>query len=483
MQNLIKIQEDLKNVPLQAVMSYVDGRNPMVPPYLALTELNRRKQVQQSAAAQQQPQGTIKDQIQQQTGLMALQAGRQQAAQQNMAQNMASVPQPGAAPAGPVQAAAPVVKAAEGGLMRMPMRSDMFKADSYAGGGIVAFNGKSSSKVKDEDEEEYEDPLARLSGVDRESRALDALRIAQSPRTNYREVLGYKTAPPAAPAAPASAPPASTPPSPAVPPANTNPPKPSNLGGYASLLNMKPRSTSLEDIFKEQQAADRLTGVVSPEQRYSKSDEMFKKLNEQIMNQRGQQGIERLAAAMKKGSEAKRTSDAMAGFGSGYFETTAKQRELNNKQDEAFATLERTKEKEADAIRRGDSDAIIKTKREREKAEFELSKAKAEVQYRQESIAQKTEAAEGKLDVEKEKAFAKANPGYGMMLQREGMLALKLSKDPNDQKTKEDLYNLRQEIERTRRDRGLYSGGAPAASSAPQGKLVTNKDGSLSYQR
>ena len=78
MQNLIKIQEELKNVPLQAVMLYANGKNPMVPPYLALTELNRRKQIQQSAQAQPQQQPTVKDQVQreavqQQAGLMALQ--------------------------------------------------------------------------------------------------------------------------------------------------------------------------------------------------------------------------------------------------------------------------------------------------------------------------------------------------------------------------------------------------------------------------
>jgi hypothetical protein len=248
-------------------------------------------------------------------------------------------------------------------------------------------------------------------------------------------------------------------------------------------MGMKPRSTSLEDIYKEQQAADKLAGVVSPDQRYAKSDEMLSKLREQMTGQRTGQEMAGLAEAMGKGAEKRKWWEAAGAFGSGAGAFRRGQDALYNKQDEAFATLERTKEKEEDAIRRGNSNEIQKAKSEREKAEFDLAKAKAEVQYRQESIAQKTEAAEGKLDVEKEKAFAKANPGYGMMLQREGMLALKLSKDPNDQKTKEDLYNLRQEIERTRRDRGLYSGGAPAASSAQQGKLVKNADGTYSYAR
>ena len=484
MQNLIKIQEDLKNLPLQAVMSYVNGRNPMVPPYLALTELNRRKQMQQSTqASQQQPQQTVKDQVQQQAGLMALQAARQQAAQQNMQQGAAASPQPQALP---VQGAP--VQAAEGGLMRMPMRRDMFEADSYAGGGIVAF--KRGGGTDEEEEEDYEDPLARLSGVDKYSRAIDELRRTTPKEQNYyQKTLGYKpervepaATPAAAPAAPAANPnaPAANPNAPAV---NPNAPKPNNLGGYGPLMSMKPRSTSIQDIFKEQQEADKLAGVLSPEQRYSKSDEMLKKLNEQMMQQRGQQGIEAIAAGMIRGGKGKKWYDALGGYGEGYFETAGKQRELNNKQDEAFATLERAKEKEADAIRRGDSAAIIKTKGEREKAELDLNKTKAEIQYRQESVENKGDVAQERLDLEKEKALMKEF-GYQSLIMQQTTLENRLRKDPNDAKAKQELDRIKLEIDKKRKEAGLSGrSGAPAASSAPQGKLVQNKDGSYSYQR
>ena len=492
MQNLVKIQEELKNVPLQAVMSYVDGRNPMVPPYLALTELNRRKQIQQSSQAQQQPQATVKDQVQQQAGIMALQNQRAQQGMENMQQTAGRVPQPGAVPMNaPVQAQPaqmPVVKAAGGGLMQVPMRSDMFKADSYAGGGIVAF--KRGGGAEEEEEEDYEDPLARLSGVDKYSRAIDELRRTTPKEQNYyQKTLGYKpervepaATPAAAPAAPVVNPnaPAANPNAPAV---NPNAPKPNNLGGYGPLMSMKPRSTSLQDIFKEQQEANKLAGVLSPEQRYSKSDEMLKKLNEQMMQQRGQQGIEALAAAMARGSKGRRTSDALAGFGEGYFETAGKQRELNNKQDEAFATLERAKEKEADAIRRGDSAAIIKTKGEREKAELDLNKTKAEIQYRQESVENKGDVAQERLDLEKEKALMKEF-GYQSLIMQQTTLENRLRKDPNDAKAKQELDRIKLEIDKKRKEAGLSGrSGAPAASSAPQGKLVQNKDGSYSYQR
>ena len=45
--NLVKILDDLKNLPNQAIMAYANGSNPEVPPYAALAELNRRKQMEQ----------------------------------------------------------------------------------------------------------------------------------------------------------------------------------------------------------------------------------------------------------------------------------------------------------------------------------------------------------------------------------------------------------------------------------------------------
>ena len=67
--NLVQIQERLKDMPLQAVMQYANGMNPEVPPYLALGELNRRKKMEQSMQPAEMPQGTIKEQLEQEVGL------------------------------------------------------------------------------------------------------------------------------------------------------------------------------------------------------------------------------------------------------------------------------------------------------------------------------------------------------------------------------------------------------------------------------
>ena len=96
MLNLVQLQERLKDVPMQALMQYANGSNPQVPPFLALGELNRRKKMQEGAAAEQAKEmegaPTIKQQIEQAAGLMALQGNRQQQAAQQQQGAQANMP-------------------------------------------------------------------------------------------------------------------------------------------------------------------------------------------------------------------------------------------------------------------------------------------------------------------------------------------------------------------------------------------------------
>ncbi len=120
-------------------MAYANGANPQVPPYLALGELNRRKQIleksqaEQMQAQAQSSQGTVKDQVEQQAGVMALQQGRQQQAMQN-AVRMGSMA-PAGIPAGIPQPQPQTVQAAGGGLLSL--LSD--RERRYNSGGIIAF--------------------------------------------------------------------------------------------------------------------------------------------------------------------------------------------------------------------------------------------------------------------------------------------------------------------------------------------------------
>jgi hypothetical protein len=136
--NLIQIQDRLKSLPngprvMQLLTGYANGQNPQVPPYLALGELNRRKveaEKNQMQQAGQPPGGTVKDQIEQQAGVMALKQGQQQQAMQRMAQQgmQAGAPVPQGTPQPQAQ-----VMAAGGGLASLAPKG-------YRSGGVIAFS-------------------------------------------------------------------------------------------------------------------------------------------------------------------------------------------------------------------------------------------------------------------------------------------------------------------------------------------------------
>jgi hypothetical protein len=162
--NLLQIQDQLKSLPndprtMQALTAYANGANPAVPPYLALGELNRRKQLIEKAQMQQAsqpPQGTVKDQVEQQAGIMALQTGRQQQAMQNAMRMGSAMPQ--AAPANiPQPEAQAEVQAAGGGLMSL--LADKAKAKRMNSGGIVALApaGSVDEAVEEAEDEDTED--------------------------------------------------------------------------------------------------------------------------------------------------------------------------------------------------------------------------------------------------------------------------------------------------------------------------------------
>ena len=147
--NLVQINERLKEMPLQAVQQYANGMNPEIPPYLALGELQRRETMHKQAAnaqgAASGPQPSVKEQIEQKAGLMALQQQQAQQAQQQMMQ-----PRPGPVPANvPQPEDQPELAMASGGIARLPVRSDMF---DFASGGIIAFNGKTDGSEVDSEE-------------------------------------------------------------------------------------------------------------------------------------------------------------------------------------------------------------------------------------------------------------------------------------------------------------------------------------------
>ena len=159
--NLVQVQEHLKGMPTQVVMAYANGQNPQVPPYVALGELNRRKQLEQPQA--QAPQGSVKEQIEQSLmqpqqlpgiagpGVPVQQPPQPQGMPTQMPQRMAMAPQQQ-----PPAQGVPVQGMAGGGLASVPVRRDMF---SYAPGGIVAFADEDNDQVVKDTEEKKGEKL------------------------------------------------------------------------------------------------------------------------------------------------------------------------------------------------------------------------------------------------------------------------------------------------------------------------------------
>jgi hypothetical protein len=169
--NLVQINERLKDLPTQVLQQYANGMNPEVPPYLALGELQRREMSQKQAAtaqgAQQGPQPSVKEQVEQKAGLMALQQMQQQQLAQQMQQPRGPMPAPAGVPQPEPQ---PQAMMARGGLAGIPVRRDMFE---YAGGGIIAFQAGGQPK--------YETRYDKMNRENREQASKDEPRVINVP--------------------------------------------------------------------------------------------------------------------------------------------------------------------------------------------------------------------------------------------------------------------------------------------------------------
>jgi hypothetical protein len=114
--NLLKLQDQLKGIPDNNLVTMVQQPTGQMPQFLVLAEIQRRKDMRESTQAA--PDSTVADDLEQQ-GLAALQ------------------PPPGEEEPAPEQM--------DAGLAALP--TDMPEAPSMAGGGIVAFNGETGSDV------------------------------------------------------------------------------------------------------------------------------------------------------------------------------------------------------------------------------------------------------------------------------------------------------------------------------------------------
>lgn len=172
--NIIKLQNMLRGVPDDALINYVQNPQGEVPSYLALSELQRRKDTRDKYQAQQAPETSVAEDLEQETmpdqGGLAMLAGQ------------------------------PQMQMEDQGVAGLPVPETMYQEGNFAGGGIVAFAGKDGSYVQGYPN--YEGPATSAIGrafgsitgglkgyVDKKSQLMDLQRQIETLQPNLFESL------------------------------------------------------------------------------------------------------------------------------------------------------------------------------------------------------------------------------------------------------------------------------------------------------
>lgn len=421
MYNLIQVQDAIKTVPLKDVMDYANGKNPQVPSYLALAELNRRKQLQETAESFYGEPGTLKEQIE--TSLTRAPEGMDPTqtppgqiditrTPPQLAPSLAPVQQTAAPQM--VNPTAPPMLAARGGLMRSPdiargvasIPISQFKRRNYAGGGIVAFAGPEGSFVE-EDEDYLRREQQRMLAGSRDIVDMLGLALPVSERRPTRNLLqanysnegrAYKSdsnAPRVTPSplnipqkqeSATSSGQIKKPPSVSPPPPETEQ-KSSIATRMGSPL---PTKDEISKAFEYQRELRRLAGV--SDDPYAESKRRYERIEQEREARREEEPMKEIMAMLRAYGSAPPEQGWWGGLREASKAGAAMEkehRELRDKQDMEMAKLYETMAKEEDARRRGDMDKLATASQARREQEARV--IALEIQDRQ-SQAQMTSA-------------------------------------------------------------------------------------------
>ena len=407
MYNLIQIQTALQGLPSDDIMKYANGKNPDVPSWLALGELNRRKQLEETATGFYGDVPNLKDQITSSlTGApqgvdptTAPQGINPAAVPPQLAPTIAAPPRmanPAAPQGGQVAptAAPPMPMAAEGGLMSLPV--DMFKQSNYAGGGIVSFAGGGGAGTMDGFETDFDTSEIKSttpSGV--------INRLAREGKT-IEEV--YEKRPPSAAVVPSTeaqmdadqgrSKPVTKPVVNNKQLSNTTSGKIANPVEASNVANIIPttaKEKALADYFKENKELQKLAGVSDDPMADIKA--RYAKIEEKRALQEKDDPMTSLRAGLAALANAKST-DGFAQFGKLGEGMLAQDKEtiaLREKQALDMAGLQGAMAKEDDARKRGDVAGA--TAARKEQREFENKLAELGTQGRMADAAMRNAAA------------------------------------------------------------------------------------------
>jgi hypothetical protein len=494
-QNLIQIQSDLQNPALvtnETLLKYANGANPQVPSFLALLEMNRRKQIDEGGKSYEASnQASIKDQIasrltqptQTATGITANPFNTNMgAAPQGIAptanpftRNLAQGPAGINPTAAPVQAnTAPIrpITGAAGGLMSLPV--DHFKPQSFAGGGIVAFQ---SGGLNDEEK--------RLSSFPEEQAARQK-KLSDAQIIEAMRAAGGSEAP-VVQKVPAS-------------------------GSYeqikAGLPSLQaPEEKTAEVFLAEKKERDKLAGV--SEDPYSDVKARQSKRESRQEKNYEQAGMDRLIAQLSAFAQA----DPSRGFGyagavssDASEKLEAQQNALRDKEESAQIEFQRAMAKEEDARRRNDSEGIAAAQAAQQKAKLDYAKVEndrgvlaANIFNVMEDSRNQSEANKNAANYQNRMAnkptreeflanLAKTDPDLFRLMQGQGKAgvltfeeALKIvnADKLNSVKSIDEKIRLAQEMldaqERLRNTKDANKPGAPAAAAATDSRSLIER--------
>jgi len=367
--NLIQVQSRLQDpltVTNQDLLKYANGANPEVPSFLALIEMNRRKQIEDTTAQfQSANMPSVKDQLAQSLTSPTM-TGQDKMIQVNPTNapigiinptKLSQPAQPTASPFGlPPQVnmtappqVPPPVQAARGGLMNLPVNH--FKSSSYAGGGIIAFGDPASNPDEDQ----------LVQGPMTSSQLLQKRVMLGKPTGDVSEPPVYENR--------------------FVPQAE--PPKPqTRLEGILATLPKqqdlgvtKPEALTPEQAFENIKNAQNLAGVSADPYAETKKRQEALEARQLAEYERG--GIDRLlaqAAAFATADPAKGLGYAAAVSSTASRALEKEQNALRTQQETAGIEFQKSIAKEQDAKARGDAAAITSAVEERKKAEVEYAK-------------------------------------------------------------------------------------------------------------
>lgn len=286
--NIVQIQnrvQELPNTPqtIQYLNAALNGQVKTIPPYVAAAELQRRESEgmmdQLAKGAAKGPQPTVKDQLEQKAGIMALMGQAQPPQRPQIPQPEPREPQPQA-----------------GGIDNLPVKDDMF---GMAGGGIVAFNGETGSYATRTDvpllnwlsslAEAVENTPTRKEQRAAEAAAARAKRemLAENFTKGIAEEADASRMAPPAPAMPVAKP-AARPPAAARPPV-----APATTGIVPSAADLAPGAPArtLEDALLADPAYQKMLGLMKAANPYAgkqeTQQEYIDRMRQGILSQTG----------------------------------------------------------------------------------------------------------------------------------------------------------------------------------------------------